>query len=120
MKEFLRKSWKIILIILLCILFLGTCAKKNNYRRKLNIEYNTSVLYNDSVAKVINYHVYRFDSVCKVNDGLRNDIDKLNKEIENLNKDIEIYKDQNRRLHNKKINVIINEVKPDSETKIEE
>ena len=70
---------------------------------------------------VIKWHEYRFDSVCKVIEELNGEIKFLNKEISNLNKDIDIYKDQNRRLHNKKINVIINnEVKPDNETKIEE
>lgn len=106
MKEFLKKNWKIILIVVLCMLFLGTCAKKNNYRRKLNNEYTTTASYADSMNNVIKWHEARFDSVCKVNNWLRNEIKGLNKEIENLNKDIEIYRDQNDKLHRQKIVII--------------
>jgi hypothetical protein len=41
--------------------------------------------------------------------------EQLNKEIENLNKDIEIYKDQNDKLHNKKVTVVIKEGKENNE-----
>ena len=106
MKEFLKKNWKIILIVVLCMLFLGTCAKKNNYRRKLNNEYTTTASYADSMNNVIKWHEARFDSVCKVNEKLRNEIEGLNKEVNNLNKDIDIYKDQNDKLHQQKIVII--------------
>lgn len=88
------------------MLFLGTCAKKNNYRRKLNNEYTTTASYVDSMNNVIKWHEARFDSVCKVNEKLRNEIEGLNKEVNNLNKDIDIYKDQNDKLHQQKIVII--------------
>jgi hypothetical protein len=83
-------------------LFFGTCATKNNYRRKLNSEYNVSMSYADSMKRVVKHWERSYDSVCRVNKDLRT-------EIENLNKDIAIYKDQNDKLHNRKINVIIKE-----------
>lgn len=88
------------------MMFLGTCARKNNYRRKLNNEHYTTASYADSMNNVIKWHECRFDSVCKVNDGLRNEIEKLNEKIESLNKDIDIYKEQNEKLHNQKIVII--------------
>lgn len=106
MKEFLKKNWKMILIVILCMMFLGTCAKKNNYKRKFNNGQISTGAYADSMNNVIQWQEARFDSLCKVNDGLRNEIKGLNKEIESLNKDIEIYRDQNDKLHRQKIFII--------------
>ena len=100
--KFLKKYWKIILIILLSIMFLSTCATKNNYRRKLSVyEADVSTCI-DSLENVIKAKTISFDSLYRVNE-------QLYKEIENLNKDIEIYREQNEKLHNKKVTVIVKE-----------
>lgn len=100
--KFLKKHWKNILLILLAVLFLSTCATKNNYRRKLSAYGVDATACIDSLENIINSKTVSFDSLLRVNE-------QLYKEIENLNKDIEIYKDQNEKLHNKKVTVIVKE-----------
>lgn len=100
--KFLKKHWKNILLILLAVLFLSTCATKNNYRRKLSAYGADATACIDSLENVINSKTVSFDSLLRMNE-------QLYKEIENLNKDIEIYKDQNEKLHNKKVTVIVKE-----------
>lgn len=100
--QFLKKHWKNILLIVLCFLFLSTCATKNNYKRKLSIYGDNATTCIDSLNNVIKKKTASFDSLLYINK-------QLNKEIENLNKDIEIYKDQNEKLHNKKVTVIVKE-----------
>lgn len=109
--NFIKKNWKILLIIVFCFLYLSTCATKNNYKRRLKAEYNTTSEYKDSIDNVIKWHECRFDSLCKENEKLYITIDMMNKDIDNLNKEIGIYKDQNNKLHNKKFNVIVKEIK---------
>lgn len=100
--KFLKKHWKNILLIVLCVLFLSTCATKNNYRRKLSAYGADATICIDSLEKVIKAKTESFDSLFRVNE-------QLYKEIENLNKDIDIYKEQNEKLHNKKVTVIVKE-----------
>lgn len=110
--NFIKKNWKNILLILFCVLFLGTCARKNNYRRKLALTGDNAVICIDSLERVIAHNTASYeksyDSLLRVNE-------QLYKEIETLNKDIEIYKDQNDKLHNKKVTVIIKENKENQE-----
>lgn len=110
--DFIKKNWKNILLILFCVLFLGTCARKNNYRRKLALTGDNAVTCIDSLERVISQKTASFeksyDSLLRVNE-------QLYKEIENLNKDIEIYKDQNNKLHDKKVTVVIKETKENKE-----
>lgn len=102
MKEFFAKHWKNILLILMCTLFLTTCAKKNNYKRKLAAYGENATVCIDSLENVIHGKTVSFDSLLQVNK-------ELNKDIDNLKKDIEIYRDQNDKLHNKKVTVIVKE-----------
>lgn len=100
--KFLKKHWKNILLIVLSVLFLSTCATKNNYRRKLSAYGADATTCIDSLENVIKAKTESFDSLFRVNE-------QLCKEIENLNKDIDIYKEQNEKLHNKKVTVIVKE-----------
>lgn len=100
--KFLKKHWKNILLVLLSVLFLSTCATKNNYRRKLSAYGADTAICIDSLENVIKAKTESFDSLFRVNE-------QLYKEIENLNKDIDIYKEQNEKLHNKKVTVIVKE-----------
>lgn len=100
--KFLKKHWKNILLIVLSVLFLSTCATKNNYRRKLSAYGTDATICIDSLENVIKAKTESFDSLFRVNE-------QLCKEIENLNKDIDIYKEQNEKLHNKKVTVIVKE-----------
>lgn len=100
--KFLKKHWKNILLILLSVLFLSTCATKNNYRRKLSLYGADATACIDSLENVIRTKTVSFDSLYRVNE-------QLYKEIENLNKDIDIYREQNEKLHNQKVTVIVKE-----------
>ena len=113
--KFLKNNWKNILIILLSVLFLSTCARKNNYKRRLSRYGENVVITVDSLERVIDKKTASFDSLCDVNKQLRNQIDNLNKDIDNLNKDIEIYRDQNEKLHNKKVTVIVRETEKEKD-----
>ena len=100
--NFIKKNWKNILLILFCVLFLGTCSRKNNYRRKLLRYGEDTVVTIDSLDKIIDNKSLIIDSLYNINK-------QLNIQIDNLNKDIEIYKEQNEKLHNKKVTVIVQE-----------
>ena len=106
--NFIKENWKNILLVLFCVMFLSTCAKKNNYRRKLAIYGDATAFRVDSLEGVISQKTALFnksyDSILRINE-------RLTKEIDNLNKDIEIYKEQNNKLHNKKVTVVIKENK---------
>ena len=96
-------------------MFLSTCASKNNYKRKLSSYGENTTITIDSLNNVIKNKNASFDSLCKVNEKLCNRIDNLNKDIDNLNKDIDIYRDQNEKLHNKKVTVIVKEAGKDND-----
>lgn len=105
--NFIRNNWKGIVIILLGVLFLTTCSRKNNYKRRL-LRYGENItLTIDSLEKIIDSKTLSIDSLYDINK-------QLNVQIDNLNKDIEIYKTQNEKLLNKKVTVIVQDKEKDN------
>lgn len=105
--NFIRNNWKGIVIILLSILFLTTCSRKNNYKRRLLRYGENTTITIDSLERIIDNKTLYIDSLCDVNK-------QLNIQINNLNKDIEIYKTQNEKLLNKKVTVIVQDKEKDN------
>ena len=104
--EFIKRNWKNIAIILFCLLFLGTCASKNNYKRKLRITGDDAAVCIDSLERVISENTASYKKYC---DSIEKENESRKKEIQTLYKDIEIYKEQNDKLHNKKVTIVIKE-----------
>lgn len=107
-KEFLKKHWKEILIIVFCILFLSTCAKKNNYKSAYRKANNNTEYVLDSMNRVIlendkryEYSLYKFDS-------LKSEYKDLYNENAFLKEKLGIYKDQNEKLAKKASVIKIN------------
>ncbi len=105
--NFIKNNWKGIVIILLCVLFLTTCSRKNNYKRRLLRYGENTTITIDSLERIIDNKTLYIDSLCDVNK-------QLNIQINNLNKDIEIYKTQNEKLLNKKVTVIVQDKEKDN------
>ena len=105
--NFIRNNWKGIVIILLSVLFLTTCSRKNNYKRRLLRYGENTTITIDSLERIIDNKTLYIDSLCDVNK-------QLNIQINNLNKDIEIYKTQNEKLLNKKVTVIVQDKEKDN------
>lgn len=102
--EFIKKNWKMILIILLAICFVSKCTSSGNYKRK----YNKQVQYTNFVIDSMNV-VYSNSS--KYIDSLKNVIVLDERLIKSLEDRLEDAKKQNEQLAKKP--VIVNVEKED-------
>lgn len=94
--EFIKKNWKIILIILLAILFVSKCTSSGNYKRK----YNKQVQYTNYVIDSMNT-VYSNSS--RYIDSLKHIIILDEKTIKSLEERLEDAKVQNEQLAKKPV-----------------
>lgn len=94
--EFIKKNWKIILIILLAILFVSKCTSSGNYKRK----YNKQVQYTNYVIDSMNT-VYSNSS--RYIDSLKHVIILDEKTIKSLEERLEDAKVQNEQLAKKPV-----------------
>lgn len=94
--EFIKKNWKMILIILLAILFVSKCTSSGNYKRK----YNKQVQYTNYVIDSMNT-VYSNSS--RYIDSLKHVIVLDEKTIKSLEERLEDAKVQNEQLAKKPV-----------------
>ena len=92
--DFIKRKWKICLIVLLAVLYVSKCTSSNNYRRK----YNKQIIKTEYVIDSMNtlYH----DSG-KTIDSLTRIITDRDAEILSLNKQLNIYAEQNSLLNDR-------------------
>lgn len=94
--EFIKKNWKIILIVLLAVLFVSKCTSSGNYKRK----YTKQVQYTDYVIDSMNT-VYSNSS--KYIDSLKHVIVLDERMIKSLEERLEDAKKQNEQLAKKPV-----------------
>ena len=94
--NFIKKNWKIIVIVILAILFVSKCTSSGNYKRK----YNKQVQYTNFVLDSMNT-VYSHSS--KYIDSLKNVIALDEKTINSLEERLNDAKIQNEQLAKKPV-----------------
>ncbi len=96
MKDFIKKYWKNILLILLLILFLSKCTSAGNYKRKYNKQVQRTEFVQDSINSLYNNSAHYIDSLLSI-------IKYNNVEISNLKDKITLLEEQNEKLANKSV-----------------